>query len=607
MNFTQFNKNGGVEGFCLIKTVDRKMTAKGVPYLDLTLADPDGEINAKLWDYKEELHGEFAANDLIKVRGTIQPFNDSQQLRIERIRKVTEADGVRIEDFVPSAGFSGEAMFNELMKVAGNFKDEELKTLVTALLNEYKDRLLYWPAAFRLHHAIRGGLLYHTLSILRMAQGVANIYPFIDSDLLFAGVILHDIAKTEEFDVAQTGIASGYTTDGNLIGHLVRGAMAVDRCGRKLGISENTLMLVEHMIISHHGEPEFGAAVRPVCAESELLSYIDMIDSRMEIYREVLGATPLDFAYSIHTEVGNHCVGGRIGGKNVPIRQELESGQTVEIITQNNQTPKAEWVSIARSSHAKAKIRAAVRELTAHESALGKEMLERKMKNRKVEWDEALVNQLIRKAGFKESLDFFKAISDNRLETNRLLDLYAELGRREQGTAERAAVRSAEEFNMESELGTKAKGEEDELVIGRDLKGLDFQLARCCNPVYGDDVFGFVTVSGGIKIHRVGCPNAPALRERFGYRIVKARWAGKGQGSYPITLHVVGHDDLGIVNSITSIISKEEHIMLRSINIDSHDGLFSGILTVMVDDTQRLTALIKKLRTVKGVKAVSRS
>ena len=292
MNFTQFNKNGGVEGFCLIKTVDRKMTAKGVPYLDLALADPDGEINAKLWDYKEELHGEFAANDLIKVRGTIQPFNDSQQLRIERIRKVTEADGVRIEDFVPSAGFSGEAMFNELMKVAGNFKDEELKTLVTALLNEYKDRLLYWPAAFRLHHAIRGGLLYHTLSILRMAQGAADIYPFIDSDLLFAGVILHDIAKTEEFDVAQTGIASGYTTDGNLIGHLVRGAMAVDRCGRKLGISENTLMLVEHMIISHHGEPEFGAAVRPMCAEAELLSYIDLIDSRMEIYAETLPTVP---------------------------------------------------------------------------------------------------------------------------------------------------------------------------------------------------------------------------------------------------------------------------------------------------------------------------
>ena len=160
MNFTPIDNNGTVDGFCLIKSLDKKTSSKGDTYLDMTLSDAGGEINAKLWDYKEELHGEFAANDLIKVRGTVQPFNDSQQLRIERIRKVTEADGVRIEDFVPSAGFSGEAMFNELMKVAGNFKDEELKTLVTALLNEYKDRLLYWPAAFRLHHAIRGGLLY---------------------------------------------------------------------------------------------------------------------------------------------------------------------------------------------------------------------------------------------------------------------------------------------------------------------------------------------------------------------------------------------------------------------------------------------------------------
>ena len=155
-------------------------------------------------------------------------------------------------------------------------------------------------------------------------------------------------------------------------------------------------------------------------------------------------------------------------------------------------------------------------------------------------------------------------------------------------------------------MHAKAKGEQDELVIGSNMKGIDFQLARCCNPVYGDDVFGFLTVGGGIKIHRTTCPNAPALRERFGYRIIKARWAGKGQGAYAITLHVVGQDDLGIVNNITSIISKEEHIMLRSINIDSHDGLFSGILTVLVDDTQRLTSLIKKLRTVKGVKAVSR-
>lgn len=326
-----------------------------------------------------------------------------------------------------------------------------------------------------------------------------------------------------------------------------------------------------------------------------------------DLYRLPPHSTVLDFAYTIHTAVGNRCTGGRIGGRNVPIRQELESGQTVEILTAATQTPKAEWLHIARSPHARAKIRSAVRELSARESVLGKEILERKMKNRKLEWDESLVNQLVKKMGYKESFDFFKDLGNDRIDLSRTIDTYVELSHREQGTAERAAVRSAEEFSMESEAGRKAKGEEDELVIGRDLKGLDYQLARCCNPVYGDDIFGFVTVNGGIKIHRTGCPNANALRQRFAYRIVKARWAGKGQSTYPITLHVVGHDDLGIVNNITSIISKEEHIMLRSINIDSNDGLFSGILTILVDDTQRLAGLIKKLRTVKGVKAVSRS
>ncbi len=296
MNFTQINKTGTVEGFCLIKTVERKLTSRGVPFLDMTLTDSDGEVGAKLWDYKEELHGEFVPNDLVKVRGTMTPFNDTQQLRIERIRRVSDEDGVRIEDFVPSAGFSGEAMFDELVAVADAFSDEELKLLVKTLLNEYRDRLIYWPAAFRLHHAIRGGLLYHTLSILRMAQSVAKIYPFIDSDLLFAGVILHDIAKTQEFDVAPTGIASGYTVDGNLVGHLVRGAMAVEKCGRELGLSEETLMLVEHMIISHHGEPEFGAAVRPMFLEAEILSELDTLDAKIyEIEQACRGVEPGEF------------------------------------------------------------------------------------------------------------------------------------------------------------------------------------------------------------------------------------------------------------------------------------------------------------------------
>lgn len=326
-----------------------------------------------------------------------------------------------------------------------------------------------------------------------------------------------------------------------------------------------------------------------------------------DLYRLPPHSTVLDFAYTIHTGVGNRCVGGRIDGKNYSIRQPLESGQTVEILTSNTQKPKAEWVNIAQSNHARSKIRSAVRELAAGDAALGKEMLERKLKNRKLEWDESIINQLIKKLGFKESFDFFKALGDEKVDINKVLDTYVDLGKREQGQGERAATRSAEEFNINSEVASRAKGEQDELVIGKDLQGLDYQLARCCNPVYGDDIFGFVTVSGGIKIHRTTCPNANALRNRFGYRIVKARWAGKGQGTYPITLHIIGQDDLGIVNNITSIISKEEHIMLRSINIDSHDGLFSGILTVLVDDTQRLTSLLKKLRTVRGVKAVSRS
>ena len=160
---------------------------------------------------------------------------------------------------------------------------------------------------------------------------------------------------------------------------------------------------------------------------------------------------------------------------------------------------------------------------------------------------------------------------------------------------------------MQSEAEMKTQSHDDVLVIDQNLKGLDFTLAKCCHPIYGDDVFGFVTVNGGIKIHRCDCPNAEQMRTKFGYRIVKARWAGKRGSQYPITLRVVGNDDLGIVNNITSIISKEEKISLRSISIDSHDGLFSGNITVLLDDTVKLEQLIKKLKTIKGVKMVSRN
>lgn len=319
------------------------------------------------------------------------------------------------------------------------------------------------------------------------------------------------------------------------------------------------------------------------------------------------GATVLDFAYHIHTNVGNRCVGGRINGRNVPMRQALVSGDTIEVLTSNTQHPKLEWTKYVATGRAKSKIRQSVKEEQAKEGLMARELLERKLKNRKIEWDESAISALVRKTGFKEASEFYKALAEERLSINELIDTYVELYRHENNLLERQAARSAEEFTFEADGQHKAQGDDDVLVIDQNLKGIDFQLARCCRPVYGDDIFGFVTVNGGIKIHRTNCPNAQALRERFGYRIVKARWAGKGSSQYAITLHVVGHDDLGIVNNITSIISKEANVSLRSISIDSNDGLFSGILTVMVDDTRVLTALIKKLRTVKGVKAVTRS
>ncbi|MBQ7548100.1 MAG: HD domain-containing protein [Clostridia bacterium] len=297
MNFTEINKaNGTVEGFCFVKTLEVKKTARGVPYLDLTLTDSSGEIGAKLWDYKPEIHSQIKLNSLIKVRGTISTFNDAPQMRVERVRPAVEADGVRIEDFVPSTEYGGDIMFNELRAVASGFENEQLKKLVVYILDENREKLVYWPAAFRLHHAIRGGLLYHTLSILRLAQAVAAVYPSVDKDLLFSGVILHDVAKISEFEVSETGIATGYTVEGNLIGHLVKGAMNIEAAGSELGTDRDLLMLLEHMILSHHGEPEFGSAVRPMFLEAEILSELDMLDARVyEISQSVAEIEPGKF------------------------------------------------------------------------------------------------------------------------------------------------------------------------------------------------------------------------------------------------------------------------------------------------------------------------
>ena len=319
------------------------------------------------------------------------------------------------------------------------------------------------------------------------------------------------------------------------------------------------------------------------------------------------GATVLDFAYYIHSRIGNTCVGGKINGRAVSFRQELHSGDQIEILTQSNQKPRQEWINIVKTSKAKAKIRLAIKETQKKEGLFAKELLERRFKNRKLEIEESIMARTIKKMGYKENSDFYKDIAEEKIDPNSIIEKYiAERDHDLNVTNTTRPAASAAEFEYENPTEEMMRQNDDVLVIDENLKGIDFELAHCCHPIYGDPIFGFVTVSKGIKVHRSDCPNAKELQRRFGYRIVKAKWSGKGTSKYAITLRIIGNDDIGIVSNITNIISKEDKLVMRGINISSKDGLFSGNITVMIDDASRTEALIKKLRAVKGVKQVMR-
>lgn len=364
------------------------------------------------------------------------------------------------------------------------------------------------------------------------------------------------------------------------------------------------------------GMEEWLASIRTALEAGDNLEVMDQF--KLDLYEDEVyaftpkgdllkfpkGATVLDFAYHIHSRVGDTCVGGKVNGKNVSFRTPLHSGDTVEILTASNQTPKPEWLRILVTSRARAKLRLSLKETRQKQGLYAKELLERRLKNKKLDYDEATVAHLIRKMGFKEQSDFYHQIAEGRLDPTRVLDEYQALV--DQSQVKEREAESAENFEYAHPATTEAKKNDDVLIIDKSLKGIDFSLARCCHPIYGDKVFGFVTVNGGIKIHRADCPNAAEMQRRFGYRIVRAQWSGKGSSHYDITLRVIGNDNIGIVSNITNIISKDEKIVMRSINIDSHDGLFSGNLVVQLDDKSKLNLLIKKLRTVKGVKQVIR-
>lgn len=296
MNFKEIDGNGTVEGFALVKTCDKKTAKNGSVFLDLHLADKSGEINAKMWDFRE---GAFLPepNSIVKIRGVISEYNGTPQLRIDRIRAKWDNDNVDMSDIIPSADYSGEFMMQTIRNKVNAFSNDALKKLVNAVLDEYGSRMIDCPAAFRLHHAIRGGLLMHTLSIVKLCECVASIYPTVDRELLISGAILHDVCKTDEFVISSSGLVDGYTAEGTLVGHLVMGAMAIDRIARENNIDRDTAMLLEHMLISHHGEPEFGAATRPLFLEAEILSELDSLDANIyEIENCLADVAPREFS-----------------------------------------------------------------------------------------------------------------------------------------------------------------------------------------------------------------------------------------------------------------------------------------------------------------------
>ena len=366
------------------------------------------------------------------------------------------------------------------------------------------------------------------------------------------------------------------------------------------------------------GLDEFLNTVRAALETKENNPLDLMQDFKMDLYKDEIyvftptgeliklakGATVLDFAFAIHTKLGCKCVSAKVNEKNVPIKHTLNNGDTVSIITAPTQTPKRDWLNIVVTSKARVKIKQALREETAKAVDFAKEMLQRRFKNRKIEMEEAPLMRYIKKKGFKTVTDFYVEIAEERLDPNQVIDEYLEQLRRETETNEHTEVRSAEEYITTTEV-EEISTNKDVLVIDQNLTGIEYKLARCCNPIYGDEVFGFVSTQG-IKIHRMDCPNAQEMFSRFGYRIIQVKWSGKGDNGYIVTLRVIGRDDIAIVTNITSVISKEAGVTLRSLNIDSVDGIFQGNFTVMVRDTTALNMLTKKINAVKGVKTVER-
>jgi GTP pyrophosphokinase len=322
-----------------------------------------------------------------------------------------------------------------------------------------------------------------------------------------------------------------------------------------------------------------------------------------DLIRLPQGATILDFAFHIHSRVGSTCMGGKVDGKNQKINYRLRSGDTVEVITSSTQTPRLDWLNIAVTSRARNKIKNAINERRARQAQLARETLQRRFKNRKIEPDDATLARVIKKMGYKTTTEFYAAIQEDIIDVNTVVEQYEEILAKKDETTSRG---TAEEFILQQPTLHDDRHDDDILTIGDDVKGVNYKLARCCNPIFGDRIEGFIASDGAIKIHRTDCKNLHHLKGRYPYRIIRTRWTGKAGNQFVATLKVLGRDDIGIVSSITSVINKTDNCLLRSISVQAEGGLFEGLLSVNVNNISLLDDLTKKLLNIKGVKQVDR-
>lgn len=325
---------------------------------------------------------------------------------------------------------------------------------------------------------------------------------------------------------------------------------------------------------------------------------------RGDVFQFPKGATVLDFAFRIHSRVGCTCMGAKVDGKNQKINYKLRSGDTVEIITSSNQVPRVDWLNFVVTSKARNKIRLALNEVQSKHAEMGRELVHRRFKNRKIEIDEATMSRFISKKGYKTMTDFYVAIDEEKIDIATLVEDYLDFVAKQQESSK--IHETAENFVLQHKSDSDNHANDDILVIGNNVKGINYKLSRCCNPIYGDAIVGFIASDGAIKVHRRDCGNVKHLLAKYPYRIIRSQWSGKMGKQFAATLKVVGNDDIGIVANITSLINKEGETMLRNVSINSSGGLFEGRLVIGINSLDNLDSLIKKIKNLKGVKDVQR-